>query len=1106
MRIKFAVSLIVFGAISISGASFAPESESGKVKLGDVKQQNLKEKAFTLRHTGDPVSITRSGETGSTIYGFMSYQDDLDFLGGWYELEPSGKTSRLWTYTYADMGVYMNNGWMRNGHLCGTCVMLLGSEDLVGVYAYQEIDPLTGEVIESRPIDIAYDYTSYFYSAAYDPVADKIFGFGRGADPEDATYYFKSAPADRPEDTVIVKQLDSPGDRCYSLCYSVVDGCLYGVNTRGNLVKVFSDGSMTELFELPVPDFANSKGALAFSPNDGYLLWNPGVYTSISELYAIYPEEERMEKLYRFPIDTQFTFFITPDGPADSSGPASAQLISADFVKNDLNGTLKFRLPDSAMNASPISGTIKWTLFDNGSKLDSGEAQTGSELTIPVVVDQGEHTFRLETSFNGKDGYPRALHKYVGDDVPMTPENVVLSRENVSWDAVTAGAHGGYVDPTAVTYKIYLNNALIGTTSSTEMNVEIDLDRIQDVYRAQVKAVYADHESEPGESEKCVIGKPYSLPMNVKPTEHDGEMVTIINVDGSPEYGMWRLSDSWGDLCFASGWSYNQPDDWLIMPAAEFESNEVIYEVSLEAARGGYSGSLEYFEVWAGNAPTVEAMTIPVIPKTRAQKFNEWKEYSGKFAVPKAGTYYIAIRGCSAPDQKDLIVKNITVSATEEVAAVPSSVSDLEIVESSDADLTATLKFKMPETYLTGEAIPADTKLTVIVQAAERKEIEALPGSEQRVVIGTAQGDNYITVTPVADGIEGTPSEASVFTGMDYLSYCEDFTGTVTADNMSIDLTWRAPDESLYGGYVSSTGIEYMIGQISSMGEFLEDPVCAGVDVTEYTYTLPEGTTQNFIRIGIAAKNAAGISPARSYVGRVMGTPYKLPMVETFPNMQFTYTPMQASAPTSKYTDGSWTWCQPELVNPAFANSEIAFGVIGYTESPEAWVRMGLPRFSTLSLDNAHAVLKIWNGDGSATQKSVYATKYGMPNLEKIADIPMSTGWQDVIVEIPSKYLGEQWIGLYIDGCLPTSENYLIIGGYSIQPTSGTAEMVNTGAVVTRSGEHLLISNPDKDMITVAAANGTILYSGSDAKAEISLPGKGVYMVKAGSRSYKIAF
>ena len=118
----------------------------------------------------------------------------------------------------------------------------------------------------------------------------------------------------------------------------------------------------------------------------------------------------------------------------------------------------------------------------------------------------------------------------------------------------------------------------------------------------------------------------------------------------------------------------------------------------------------------------------------------------------------------------------------------------------------------------------------------------------------------------------------------------------------------------------------------------------------------------------------------------------------------------------------------------------------------------------------------------------------------------MSTGWQDVIVEIPSKYLGEQWIGLYIDGCLPTSENYLIIGGYSIQPTSGTAEMVNTGAVVTRSGEHLLISNPDKDMITVAAANGTILYSGSDAKAEISLPGKGVYMVKAGSRSYKIAF
>lgn len=1109
MRIKLFASLLALGAVALPAAvRFAPGFESGRVTWNPAAKEMPGENARFLPQRTAPARIaTRAGATGSTIYGFMSYQEDFDFLGGWYEIEPSGAATRLWTYPYAELGAYMNNGWIRDGKLCGTCVMLLGSEDLVAVYAYQELDPATGELIESRPIDVYDDFTPYFYAAAYNPVDDRIYGFGRGSDTQVAEYFFKSAPADRPEDTEMVKMLETPGDRCYSLCYSVADGCFYGVTTFGKFVKILADGSMTELFEVPIPDFANSRGALVFSPNDGYLLWNPGVYASISELYAIYPEEQRFEKLYRFPTDTQFTFFLSPDGPADSSGPAASTLVSADFEKNNLSGTLKFRLPDSSMGAKPISGSLKWTLFDNGKELTSGEAQTGSEISVPVTVPQGEHTFRIETSFDGKQGYPRAFFRYVGNDVPLAPENVVLSKERVSWQPVTEGVHGGYVDSSSITYKVALNGELVGTTASTEMKVGIDADKIQDVYRAQVVAVYDGLESEASESEKCVIGKPYSLPMTIKPTEYDGEMVTIINADGSPDYGMWRLSDAWGELCFASGWSKDpSPDDWLIMPAAEFDSNEVIYQVSLQAARGGYTGQLEYFEVWAGDAPTVEAMTIPVIPKTRAQKFNEWKEYSGKFAVPKAGTYYVAVRCCSNPDQKDLIVKNIVVSATDEVAAVPASVADLQIVSSSDADLTATVKFRMPQTYLNGEEIPADKELTVIVAAAEKKEAAGKAGEELTVTVGTAQGDNYITVTPVADGVEGTPAEVSLFTGMDYLYFCEDFTGEVSADNMSIALSWKAPTESLNGGYVASTGIEYMIAPINTLGEFLEEPVSAGVDVNEYTYTLPKGTVQDYFRIGIAAKNAAGISPARSYVGRVMGTPYKLPMVEKFPDMEFTYTPMQAYAPSTKYSEGAWTWCQPELVDPSFATNEVKYGVIGYTENPEAWVRMGLPRFSTVSLENAHAVLKLWNGEGTATQKSVYARKYGMATVEKIADISVGTGWQDVIVEIPSKYLGEQWVGLYIDGCLPTSENYLIIGGYSIQPTSGAEEVVTDAAAVTRNGERLLISNPGKDSVTVTSANGTILWAGSAEQTEIALPGKGVYMVKVGSRSYKIAY
>ncbi len=1088
--------------VAIIASPLKPDSEKGRVLH---QPQVAKDMGSDVKTAFSDSKPKRIGATGSTIYGFMSYKDEDDFLNGMYELQPSGKTERMWEYPYASYGASLTNGWLRDGKLCGLCVLSWSSEDLVSVYAYQELDLHSGELIESRPIDVSESYVPYFYTAAYIPSEDRIYGFGKGEDSSESIYYFKSAPADRPEDTEIIKELDLPGDRCYSLCYSVADGCLYGVNTRGMLVKILTDGTMTELFDVSVPNLANIIAALTVSPNDGFLIWNPGVYSNISEFYAIYPSEKKMEKLYKFPIPCNFTFFLSPDGPTDATGPAASEFISTAFEGAALNGTLKFRLPSSTMNASPLSGTLDWTLYDNGKELAKGNGSAGSEVSVEVTTEQGEHTFRVENEVGGKKGYPLSFFVYVGNDVPKAPENVKLTQEKITWDAVTEGNHDGYMNASAVTYKVYLNDKLEGTVSSTEMTVELDEDQIQDVYYAKVVAECAGLESLPGISEKAIIGRPYSLPMTIKPTEHDGEMVTIINADGSPEYGMWRLTDAWGDLCFASGWSYEQPDDWLIMPAAQFDSNEVVYEVSLEAARGGYS-AMEYFEVWAGEAPTVEAMTIPVMGKTRAQKFNEWKEYSGKFAVPRAGKYYIAVRGCSNPDQKDLIVRNIRVSATDIKAQVPGSVTDLQITGASNADLTATLKFTMPEKYINGEDIPSDKELTAVISSAEKKEIKALPGETVTVTVGTAQGENYITVIVVSEGIESTPAEVSLFTGMDFLSYVEDFNGVVSRDNMSIHLTWKAPVESLYGGYVAFTGIEYMIGRIDSYGEFIEEPINAGTDVYEYEYVLPAGTAQDFYRIGIAPKNAAGISPARSFVGKVLGTPFTMPMEEKFNNMEITYKPLQASAPSSKYSNGGWTWCQPELVNPSFANSEVEFGVIGYTDEPEAWVRMGLPRISTAGLENAHAVFKIWNGVGTATQKGVYGLLYDMAAPEKIMDIPSGDGWQDVIVEIPAKFLGQEWIGLYIDGCLPTAENYLLLGGYSMKPTSGVSSASAGASSIIRNGNVLTILNPEQERVSVSSVSGILLYSGNEESIKLSLPGTGVYFIKIGGKSYKMLF
>ncbi|MDE5855239.1 MAG: hypothetical protein K2H19_09300, partial [Ruminococcus sp.] len=106
----------------------------------------------------------------------------------------------------------------------------------------------------------------------------------------------------------------------------------------------------------------------------------------------------------------------------------------------------------------------------------------------------------------------------------------------------------------------------------------------------------------------------------------------------------------------------------------------------------------------------------------------------------------------------------------------------------------------------------------------------------------------------------------------------------------------------------------------------------------------------------------------------------------------------------------------------------------------------------------------------------------------------------------PSKYLDQPWIGLYVDGCLPTAENYFILGGYSMKPTSGVSSASAGTASMVRNGNHLSILNPAKEAVSVSAISGIMLYSGSEESIGLTLPGTGVYLIKIGGRSYKIVF
>ncbi len=1089
------------------GITAFPQESSGKIMSGATLSP-FSTKINTVRDfTEEPArnTINKVGASGSTIYGYQSYADLDEFTGGLYEIEPTGDMTRLWDYSYANIGAILSNGWIRNGSLCGLGVYTLGSEDLVGDYAYQEFDLITGKMTLMRQIDVLYETLPYFHKAAYVPEDDRIYGFGRIGDIySDNRYIFKSAPADKPEEAVMITEV-SPGERCYSLCWHPVDHCFYGVNTWSKLVKIDRDGTYTELCELPLENIANSPSALVFSPYDGYLLWNPAVNAASSTLYAIYPDEKRIEKLHTFDIDRQFTFFTSPDFEVDEAAPAAATYLGADFKDAAHEGTISFRLPSKTLGGETIEGELSYTLYTNGKQAAQGNGMAGSEIAVPVTgLTDAYYTFRIEASASGKKGVPCVTHLYVGNDTPATPANVVINKTNISWDAVTEGTHKGYLDLTAIEYEVYLNDRLLGKTQSAVYEYTIDNTQELDAFVAKVVAVCNGKTSAEGVSEKAILGNPLSLPVQIIPTEHQAQLCTYINRDGSPDYGTWSLSDLWGDLCFASGWSYEQPDDWLILPITMLPDADKVYSVSLEAARGGQIGTREYFEVWAGTSPDPESMTIPVIEKTRARNYNEWVDYSGIFAIPQAGTYYIAVHGVSDPDQKNLIVKNIRITETEYSINSPEAVSDLKIASSSDADLTATITMTLPTKYISGTAIEAGTKITVTATGAEKVSAAGAPGESVTMTVPTAQGENYITVVAEINGATGRSSEVSIFTGMDMLSYVENLRGEISEDNMSVRLTWEPPKESLNGGYFATTGIRYNIGLIYADGEFINDPIRTEPDVTEYTLVCPEGTPQQFCRIAVVAENAAGVSHAIYYVTQIVGTPYQLPIVEEFENLVTKYSPMTASAPTSAYQNGAWSMGQPELVNPDFTGNQSTYAIIGYTDESSAKVRMRLPKVSTKSLTEAYATFELWTGHHCADPIDIYAITYGMDSPEKIATVPLGNGWQFVTVAIPAKYLDRQWMNLYIDGTLKSSEHYLIMASYSVDKSAGIDNVTEVTGSINATNGKIEISGFDGEDYAIFGIDGIVVASGICGDRTSVGVGNGIYIVKAGTHTVRV--
>lgn len=1107
--------------------TFFPQKQSSDAIINSFPTvENIKNptaiNAANPRHNFKNSSVRKTPVSEeSSIYGYLYYYQSNDLEPGFYQIDPgsAGNTLR-WIDFYTDWGMYMTGGWLRNGRVCG----LNSFSFMNGIlsYNYVELDFNTGEILESIPLDVdVNDMTNIYVTIAYRDLDDRVYGYGYGNDGESMS--FNSAPSTDIDASQIIRIVDF-SEVCTSLCYNVQTDLFYGVNTEGKFVSVDKNGIQTVLFDVDVIDLQNAVTGIVYNPDENNYTWNVFFSTGKSAMYCIDPIGETATKISDCASSEEYIFMVNTRENAAPAAPAVSTINNINFVGISTDGTITATLPNKTQNGSSLSDNIEWQLFIDGNLADQGSAAAGSTVIAQAQgISNNMHVIAFTSSKNGLRSIPAIRNYWVGADYPVAPENVVLTETNVSWNPVSSSVHGGYVNYSDIKYTVYLNDNKVGETSDTSLNITMPEGKPYQSYTAYIVASVNGKDSEKGASNYINYGEPLKVNTSLhwRPEEWELPLFKAVNVDGRKDSEgndlTWCYTEEMAFPSFASG--YNG-DDWLFFPPIEFDNTEKAYKFVMEAGLVHDSDTRGVISVHIGKEPTPEAMTQVILPDHRCEHMrgDDILEY---FAVNEPGVYYIGIHAITY--SVSFHISDMDIAITDRDHDVPLAVTDLSAVAADNGKLSATVTFKMPEFTSNGDAINANTTIEATISSYPRtigsdvrgemvdsKTISGAPGSIQSVVINTAQSDNVIGVVCSINGKNGREATINLYTGVVRPYIVQNLKAEVTEDNMGVKLTWTPPVEGEEDGAIGDDFF-YTIWYYNNSWEFGDG---VGWNELEYTYRLPEGREQQWVRLGIMAYNPAGQSDHIVGITEVIGTPYELPIIENFPDYYEEYEPIMVQRPSPEYENTYWYVDDPaDILSPMFANdSGIAY--IGFVDTQDGTVsinnaksRLSLPKFSTKGLSDVKFTFSYFGGINNkyAAQFYILADAYGF-TPEEIAVMPKGEGWITNTASLPEKFNNKNWVELLVDAYYANDQEFAMFTSYSVSGNSSIDSLAteNEGKIYsTPSMLHISGFKGQQLLVTDLAGRTFIKIDTLDDFNGFALA-PGIYIVKAGVESAKV--
>lgn len=1023
---------------------------------------------------------------------------------GMHKLNEDGSADFLYTSDLEKDGYEYNIGWLQDGKMCNCLRTGLFS---ISDYRYIETDPATGEVFTDLKVSLTDPDTGFdcffplYISCTYDPTDATLWGYSMNK--AGTGYIFFTAPAGKIEETEPVVNNEAWEKVCASICYNEKENALVGINRENNLVRIERDGSQTLIMDLGVST-QYARAGLMYDAEDDCYLWNAQLSNDGSYLYCIDPKNNSVSMIADYDSSLRMPFIGVIPASSDPAPLQKPVIDKVDFGKGQNSGKLTFFLPDNYSSGKPLSGELDWTVYLDDEEYGKGSGVAGKIVSVDFSdIETGSHKFSVMANLGDKKSPVVSKKAFIGYDTPRVPTNVTMDATTITWEPVTRGLKGGYMDMANLKYHVYINDKEVGTVVGDSKYVYSP--ETQRPYAGYVAYIVADNGGQLSDaSEKSDIftyGEPWEMDVKIAPTKED--VMAFSAFDVNQDKNVWSYVEYQGEiptirepLASASG-----TDDWLFSPPLRFDDTATSYEISLDVMNAAKYYKDLGIQVYLCDELNYNNIVEKLIDYTPGDE--EFHRVSQVFTVADPGVYYIAFYSKHDAYKSGFFIKDIDIHKTNISAPLPAAVSGLKAEGAPKAELKASVEFVMPTSFINGTEIPADGNVKAYIFNGNDQvaEAEGKPGATISLQIETVQGSNELMVVPEYDDVRGRSSIISVYCGYDVPGPTVNTSAYVSEDNLSLILTWEPPTETGDNGYyVDPSKCEYVVMVNTEEGWLPYETLDS--DTFEYTFTVPADNGLKSEWIGIAPSNVAGRATTYAWMSDMLGTPYSLPLTETFKGGKPNIRPMRVIRTYDPENLTVW-----EMASPATLIGDETYPVafVGRATSAPAKGCLMLPKFSTEGYEDAGMRLGVWTGKGMADIE-IYGETYGVDNLIKLATIPSGKGWQDIDIAFPEEMQNRKWAGIFIMADYAKVSDVILISGYTVGDGFSSVDgVVSEGMSRISGGDRIHVIGHEGKKVSVYAPDGKLVKAvGNAAAAEEISVAPGIYIVTAGTVSSKV--